>query len=134
RPLSSVDRSLAVKATTPSIADTGAPATDAPTEDPGATPRPRSTETRPVTSDVPAPSFADTHRAEPSREPEPTNTATSGAPARHEMPQTYGHRLRADRPNIVRQQGGSPDTEAAVKSALAWLAANQEPDGHWDAA
>src|SRR5207248_2153910 len=77
---------------------------------------------------------ANASRAEPPREPAPSNTVAPSATSRHELPQVYGHRLRADRPNIVRQQGGSPDTEAAVKSALAWLAAHQEPDGRWDAA
>jgi hypothetical protein len=29
--------------------------------------------------------------------------------------------------------GGSPETEAAVQAALAWLSANQNPDGRWEA-
>ncbi len=35
---------------------------------------------------------------------------------------------------VLLQRGGSKETEAAVQAALHWLAAHQEPDGHWDAA
>ena len=48
-------------------------------------------------------------------------------------PAVYRDRTASDRPGIVRRHGGSPETEAAVQAALKWLAANQSPDGHWDA-
>ena len=48
-------------------------------------------------------------------------------------PDIYKDRTDADRAAVLRRHGGSPETEAAVQAALAWLAAHQEPDGHWDA-
>ena len=48
-------------------------------------------------------------------------------------PDIYKDRTASDRPAILQRHGGSPETEAAVQAALAWLAAHQESDGHWDA-
>ena len=45
----------------------------------------------------------------------------------------YKLRTSPDRARVAELQGGSADTEAAVKAALKWLAANQSPDGGWDA-
>ena len=45
----------------------------------------------------------------------------------------YKLRTSPDRARVAELQGGSADTEAAVKTALVWLAANQSPDGRWDA-
>ncbi len=53
-----------------------------------------------------------------------------GAP----LPKTYRGRAAADRQQLLQQHGGTAETEAAVVSALEWLAANQEPAGHWDVA
>lgn len=46
----------------------------------------------------------------------------------------YAHRAPDRRPALVLSGGGGEHTERAVASALQWLVANQEPDGHWDAA
>ena len=43
-------------------------------------------------------------------------------------------RDRKLREMIIAKLGGSKETEAAVKRALAWYAAKQEPDGRWDSA
>jgi hypothetical protein len=56
------------------------------------------------------------------------------AQRQHTSPATYQLRGRPDREQVLQEKGGSPDTEAAVKAALAWLAANQERDGRWNAA
>jgi Squalene-hopene cyclase C-terminal domain len=57
--------------------------------------------------------------------------ARSGTP--HVTPEVYKLRGAPDRTLVAASRGGSPQTEAAVKAALRWLAANQSPDGHWDA-
>ena len=49
------------------------------------------------------------------------------------VPNVYRLRFQHDAGQLA-AAGGSPDTEAAVKAALAWLANNQERDGHWSAA
>jgi hypothetical protein len=138
RPISAVDRTLAAKGAGARIAEGGVPAAnDGSLDEPGAQPQIASRNAaRSVSDDGPPRLAADANaqRAQPQREPEAT-TSVEPTPRRpHEVPKTYEHRLRADRDNVVRQQGGSPDTEAAVKAALAWLAANQEPAGYWDAA
>ena len=49
---------------------------------------------------------------------------------------TFGRPDEAGRRVVVIKHGGTPGasgTEGAVRRALAWLARNQEPDGHWDA-
>ena len=49
------------------------------------------------------------------------------------MPDLLKLRNAANRSEIAAQLGSSERSEAAVDAALAWLAANQEPDGRWDA-
>jgi hypothetical protein len=49
------------------------------------------------------------------------------------VPDIYRLRLAPDRSRVAQLRGGTPETEAAVKAALAWLAENQASDGHWDA-
>jgi hypothetical protein len=51
----------------------------------------------------------------------------------HHVPPLYGDRTAADRDAVARSRGGSPEAEAAVQAALAWLATNQNADGRWDA-
>ncbi|HJT31214.1 MAG TPA: hypothetical protein VJ783_04130 [Pirellulales bacterium] len=55
-----------------------------------------------------------------------------GEPAA-ELPRVYQHRRAPHKAEIIASHGGSPDTEAAVKAALAWLAGHQADDGRWDA-
>lgn len=43
-------------------------------------------------------------------------------------------RMRADRFEQAKRYGATPDSERAVRAALAWLAANQHADGRWNAA
>lgn len=48
------------------------------------------------------------------------------------LPPIYQQRVAADRERIAASHGGSKETEAAVRRALQWLAANQDPDGRWN--
>jgi len=64
--------------------------------------------------------------------------ASTAAPLRRmgdgkELPKIYAARIAADRLKVAEQHGGDANTEAAVAGALEWLAANQSPDGRWDA-
>jgi hypothetical protein len=49
------------------------------------------------------------------------------------LPAAYRNRTAENRGAIVVRGGGNAETEAAVQAALAWLAANQDPDGRWNA-
>lgn len=51
----------------------------------------------------------------------------------HQPPAMYQFRVAPDRARLAERLGGSPETEAAVKAALTWLATHQSPDGRWDA-
>jgi hypothetical protein len=136
RPISAADRSLNAKATAARPADAGNPAAgDGALDDPATRPHPaRKADGRTTSDGPPRLLAADAQRPEPERDPAPA-TSVGPTPQRpHEVPQAYEQRIGANRGSIVRQQGGSPDTEAAVKAALAWLAANQEAGGHWSAA
>jgi len=46
---------------------------------------------------------------------------------------SFGSRNGAGRANLLAKHGGNRATESAVDRALAWLARNQDADGHWDA-
>jgi hypothetical protein len=50
------------------------------------------------------------------------------------VPETYQLRMTDSRAKIASMFGGDGNTEAAVESALKWLAVQQEVDGSWDAA
>jgi len=77
----------------------------------------------------------------------PRDSGESGAPAvdrpllpqnrrsrrENEVPAIYRLRLAPDRSRLAELHGGTPETEEAVKAALAWMADNQEPEGRWDA-
>jgi len=52
---------------------------------------------------------------------------------RHDVPEIYQLRVAPDRSHRAERRGATPESEAAVRQGLAWLAANQEPDGRWDA-
>ncbi len=50
------------------------------------------------------------------------------------VPEVYQLRMADSRSQIANTFGGDGNTEAAVESALKWLASQQEADGSWDAA
>jgi len=53
----------------------------------------------------------------------------------HQLSMLYSLRQGAlANPEVMAKLGGSPETEAAVSKALAFLASTQEPDGRWDLA
>ncbi len=60
----------------------------------------------------------------------PTRRVATSADA---MPNLYADRFAEDLTQLATQRGGSSQTEAAVKAALAWLASNQSANGGWDA-
>ena len=49
-----------------------------------------------------------------------------------ELPGAYRLRTLPNRVSLVQTRGGTPETEAAVKASLKWLADNQSADGRWD--
>lgn len=49
------------------------------------------------------------------------------------LPSLYQLRTAPNRAQLAQQRGATTETEAAVQAALRWLAANQSPDGRWDA-
>ncbi|MCA9177860.1 MAG: terpene cyclase/mutase family protein [Planctomycetales bacterium] len=49
------------------------------------------------------------------------------------LPPLYRARVSDLRLTLAKQRGGDERTEAAVDSGLAWLVANQQPDGRWSA-
>jgi hypothetical protein len=63
-------------------------------------------------------------------QPEPgARRKADGSP----LPPAYRNRTAENRNDVVVVGGGNAETEAAVQAALAWLAANQGPDGRWNA-
>ncbi len=64
--------------------------------------------------------------------PTPDAIATKRTGDGVNLPATYRARIAANRNEILAQNGGSAQTEAAVSAALAWLAENQGSDGRWD--
>ena len=50
-----------------------------------------------------------------------------------EQPSIYHNRVTTDRKSRAERYGGNARTEAAVRAALKWLAANQSSDGRWNA-
>jgi len=56
-----------------------------------------------------------------------------GQQAPGSLPSLYRLRIAPDRAQLAQQRGATAETEAAVQAALRWLAANQSPDGRWDA-
>ncbi len=50
-----------------------------------------------------------------------------------EIPAIYRLRTAVDRVQVAQRHGATPESEAAVRAALKWLAENQAADGHWDA-
>ena len=64
-------------------------------------------------------------------------TAASALPRRlgdgRELAEPLRARVVADRLQVAQAFGATPQSEAAVATALEWLAANQSADGRWDA-
>ncbi|MBU4400810.1 MAG: terpene cyclase/mutase family protein, partial [Planctomycetes bacterium] len=48
------------------------------------------------------------------------------------LPDVYRLRVAPNRTDVTRGNGGTAETEAAVKAALKWLADNQDADGRWN--
>ncbi len=48
------------------------------------------------------------------------------------LPNAYRLRVAPNRIDVARGNGGTAETEAAVKAALKWLADNQDADGRWN--
>ena len=63
--------------------------------------------------------------------PLPSST-DSKRPAK--TPEVYQLRGAPNRMELAQRYGATRDTEAAVRAALVWLAANQSPDGRWKVA
>jgi hypothetical protein len=64
-----------------------------------------------------------------------SSLAPEGGPSpesRQPVPGVYRLRVEGDHTVAAQSRGGSAETEAAVKLALKWLAANQSADGRWD--
>ncbi len=60
------------------------------------------------------------------------SAAANGGAGDGQSPDPYSLRFAPDRAGVAREHGGSPETEAAVRAGLAWLASNQSADGRWD--
>ncbi len=79
-----------------------------------------------------AKSETDSTEAKSVEPPEPVNPLR---PRRDpEVPSQYADRFAADRLQRAARRGGSPQTERAVRKALAWLASTQAASGGWVAA
>ncbi|MEZ6070837.1 MAG: hypothetical protein R3C10_11340 [Pirellulales bacterium] len=50
-----------------------------------------------------------------------------------QVPEVYRLRVAPNRDELARARGATAQSEGAVAAALAWLAANQESDGRWNA-
>ena len=70
-------------------------------------------------------------RPEESGRPSPASKGSGEGKAK--APDLYRLRVSPERSRLAERHGATPETEAAVKAALKWLAANQGPDGRWDA-
>lgn len=60
--------------------------------------------------------------------------ASAAPPSWTQLPKLYQARMAPNRQQWAAHYGATQETEKALQAALAWLAANQEPDGRWDAA
>jgi hypothetical protein len=118
------------------------PAAGGPRDDRGASDAATAETHRPETRDASGASNAPSaspSRGSPHSDPSADALFNSpGTPRRlgdgAEMPSLYRLRFAADRLRLVQRSGGDATTEAAVEAALAWLAANQQADGRWNAA
>jgi hypothetical protein len=79
-----------------------------------------------------APTAADVAAAPPADASSGTAAAPTETPPL--LPAAYADRVGPRRAAAAAARGGSQETERAVQSALAWLAAAQSSDGRWNAA
>jgi hypothetical protein len=63
----------------------------------------------------------------------PGTARARGNGGQQPVPDAYRLRVAPNRADVAQTHGGTAATEAAVKSALRWLANNQSADGRWDA-
>jgi hypothetical protein len=82
---------------------------------------------------IPRTTEATQPRASAIREPVGSGRSST-TPRQPEVPELYRLRFAEDRAGMIESAGGNANSEAAVQLALAWLIANQEPDGRWSAA
>ncbi|QGJ72201.1 Squalene--hopene cyclase [Planctomycetales bacterium 10988] len=97
------------------------------------------TPSRPVSNPLPPPISRPGFEPRPPSLPTPSRselTTVDPLPAPEigtDRPEIYRGRTAPNRQELVEQQGGSSETEAAVQAALEWLAMHQEIDGNWSA-
>ncbi|MBN2216484.1 MAG: hypothetical protein JW719_03815 [Pirellulales bacterium] len=101
---------------------------DRPTAVPSGQPAPASAQ-----PDLPGTATAGDDPANEQPADRPPLAASGSAPANHDVPEIYRARLAPNRSHQAQRQGATPESEAAVREGLKWLAANQELDGRWDA-
>lgn len=65
--------------------------------------------------------------------PDVVPTTIVSSKSTEEVPELYADRFAEDLTELATKRGGSSQTEQAVKSALAWLAAHQSKNAGWDA-
>lgn len=68
----------------------------------------------------------------PPADMQPLSVPSSPEPIPHPIPLPYRWRIAPDRLALAKRFGASEESENAVKQALDWLAANQDPDGRWN--
>jgi hypothetical protein len=87
----------------------------------------------PPSTDKPADTGAPNTSAETAAQSTLVPVKSMNRDGEHSVPPIYRGRTADNRDAVARSHGGSPEAEAAVQAALAWLAANQNADGPWDA-
>lgn len=62
-----------------------------------------------------------------------TSASKASAPAAPPVPKSFaGRMIPANRASLLKERGGSAESENAVGKALGWLARHQVPDGGWN--
>ncbi len=113
------------------------PADDVPPADPTVE---RPAESKPVQDPAPAPGdktplagpAASPEGAKPAAAGSPDGTVGAGGASAKSVPTPYRQRV-GDHLEVAKGFGATQDSEARVKAALGWLAANQSDSGRWEA-